>query len=105
MAPLALAGAAVTARPWTCGEVIRARKREAAGMSHADIALGLGRTERAVRAKLFKERGGARPKPGPAPMPHAAQQAREALAWEVAVARAERATAPLLRSWPSGLWP
>jgi len=105
MAPLALAGAAMSARPWTCGEVIRARKREAAGMSHADIALGLGRTERAVRAKLFKERGGARPKPGPVPMPHQAQQAREALAWEVAVARAERATAPLLRSWPSGLWP
>jgi hypothetical protein len=38
-------------------------------------------------------------------MPHQAQQAREALAWELAVARAERATAPLLRSWPAGLWP
>jgi hypothetical protein len=33
-----------------------------------------------------------------------ARLAREALAWELAVARSERATAPLLRSWPSGLW-
>jgi hypothetical protein len=83
-------------RPWTGAEVLRARKRRAEGVSLDDIADALGRTRRAVWKKLHRMAGPPPPPPRPS-MPHELAAAREALAWELACARAERGQAPLYR--------
>jgi len=94
-------------RPWTGAEVKRAVAWRHAGMSRAEIAAALGRSVNAVAVKLCK--AGVRMMREAIPqsewLREEARLAREALAWELAVARSERATAPLLRSWPAGLWP
>jgi hypothetical protein len=87
--------------------VRRAIAQRLAGVALADIAEAHGRTKRAIQKVLWKHRIllPRPPKPPPAPLVHEQRLAREALAWELAVARSERATAPLLRSWPAGVWP
>jgi hypothetical protein len=76
------------------------------GAAHKVIAQRLGRTPMAVAHQLRKHRAELPSKPqyGANRWAAAAHRAREALAWELAVARSERATAPLLRSWPAGVW-
>jgi hypothetical protein len=83
-------------RPWTGAEVLRARKRAAEGVSLEDIADALGRTRRAVWVKLHRMAGPPPPPPRPR-MSHQLAAAREALAWELACARAERGQTPLYR--------
>lgn len=89
---------------WTGAELRRARTLRAAGMTFAAIAAALGRTDQSAerafaRAGLDKRRGEPRP-----PVADLAA-AKASLAAELTAASAERATAPLLRTWPEGLWP
>jgi hypothetical protein len=76
-----------------------------AGMTHREIAVALDRSESAVQQKLAGFRFTAKGTLGLPPDGDSLQMAKRALAFELAVARSERATAPLLRSWPAGLWP
>jgi len=91
-------------RSWMAAEVRDAIRWFNAGMTHREIADALDRSESAVQQKLagfrFTAKGTVLPPDG-----DSLEMAKRALAFELAVARAERATAPLLRSWPPGLWP
>jgi orotate phosphoribosyltransferase-like protein len=77
------------------------------GLTRAEIAERLGRSVAGVTAQMCRQ--GIRRKRESVVfsdwMREEARLAREALAWELAVARSERATSPLLRSWPQGTWP
>ncbi|HXI78169.1 MAG TPA: hypothetical protein VNH21_13590 [Steroidobacteraceae bacterium] len=80
-------------RPWTAEELERAAAYRTMGLSFAAVGAVLGRGGHAVRAALDRE--AAR---------HRRSEPMLDLAGEIAAARAERATAPLLRTWPVGLW-
>jgi IS30 family transposase len=97
----------MTVRPWTAGDVRRAIAWRQGGMARAAIAERLGRSIDAVTRQLFRQgvRRRARAATPSDWMREEARMAREALAAELADARSERATAPLLRSWPAGVWP
>lgn len=79
-------------RPWSDDEIERAMTYRLAGLSWAAIAPLLGRGRYAARRAV--ERAAVRRDRPPVLY----------LAAEIAAARAERATAPLLRTWPHGLW-
>lgn len=93
-------------RAWTAAEVRRALDRKAAGMSWVEIAASLGRQPGAVKDAVRRAGRGRRDSPGYEPVYTDADRAaaRASLAREIAMARVERATAPLLRSWPAGVW-
>lgn len=78
-------------RSWSDGELERAVTYRRLDLSWAAIATLLGRGPYAVRGAVQRQRRRDRP-----PVID--------LAAEIACARAERATAPLLRTWPEGLW-
>ena len=91
-------------RAWTTAEVRRAVALRREGKPYAEISVLLRRSAHSVRKATWT--AGHRdhasdPRPALA-AEHAA--AARCLAGEIAAARAERATAPLLRSWPEGLW-
>ena len=107
VAPLALAGAAMNGRRWTTSEVRQLVARRVAGATVREIAAELDRTKQSVIMRLHKECIRIPREVAPLTLwqKDEARQARISLAGELAAARAERATAPLLRSWPAGVWP
>jgi len=107
VAALALAGTAMNGRRWTTGEVRHLVARRVAGATVREIAIELDRTKQSVIMRLHKECVRVPREVAPLTLwqKDEARQARISLAGELAAARAERATAPLLRSWPLGLWP
>jgi uncharacterized protein YjlB len=90
---------------WTAGEVGRAIAWRSGGMTILEIATLLRRSRSSVDHQVRKA--------GCLPPCREAQpviegdfdRAKRLLALEIVRARAERATAPLLRSWPAGVWP
>ena len=90
---------------WTPSELRSAIRWSSEGMTCREIAAKLGRTEDAVQQKLARSKAVAHPEAAVQHIEAEREMARRTLAFELACARSERATAPLLRSWPSGLWP
>jgi len=90
---------------WALSELRSAIRWSSEGMTCREIAAKLGRTEDAVQQKLARSKAVAHPEAAAQHIEAELEMARRTLAFELAVARSERATAPLLRSWPSGLWP
>ena len=94
-------------RRWTTGEVRQLVARRVAGATVREIAAELDRTVPSVIMRLHKECIRIPREVAPLTLwqKDEAQQARISLAAELAAARSERATAPLYRRWPLGLWP
>lgn len=89
----------MSGKPWTGAEIIDACRWYGEGMKMLDIGRILGRTTLAVRQKL-SEKGATRSPGESLPRGSALQLAKENLAFEIALAKAERRTSPPFKVSP-----